>query len=94
MDLHHHLRVVEKLKEVVFKLDLDKILLNLFIRATMSSPCSMSLSQTLPQALPSPECRTEEELKLDRNNNVHDLHLVRVVKEPRHKEVWVGQTKR
>ena len=35
----------------------------------MSSPCSMSLSQTLPQARPSPECRTEEELKLGRKNN-------------------------
>ena len=65
MDLHHHLGVVEKFEEVVFKLDLDEIMLNLFTQARMSSPCSMSLSQRLPQARPSLGCTTDEKIKLD-----------------------------
>ena len=52
MDLHHHLCVVEKFEEVVFKLDLDEVMTNHFIQAMISSPCSMSWSQSLPQVPP------------------------------------------
>ena len=55
----------------------------------------MSLNQILPRARPSLECTTDKEMTLDSSffKQLYNIHLVRVMKEPRYKEVWVGQTK-
>ena len=65
MNLHHHFCVVQEFKEVVFKLHLDANLVESFFLQALSSPCSMSSSQILPQALPSLECTTDKEIMLD-----------------------------